>query len=139
MFDERPTTGSVTTWYVERRVAGSEHDVTGALGEALRGDGVEPETRAPVDAVRHGRPGAARGFTSRLRLGRLTRPIAIEVEVEPWSLGRVRARGAPRTPPGCTGRASATSRPRPRCSPSVERCIADRLDVRTPAEVRRAS
>ena len=87
MFDERPSTGTVTTWYVERRVAVSEHDVTRALGEALRADEVEPETGAPIDAVRHGRPGAARGFTSRLRVGRLRRPIGVEVEVEPWSPG----------------------------------------------------
>ncbi len=106
MFDERPSTGTVTTWYVERRVVASEHDVTGALGEALRADEVEPETGAPIDSVRHGRPGAARGFTSRLRVGKLRRPIGVEVEVEPWSQGVAVLGGPSRTPTAGTRRAS---------------------------------
>lgn len=138
MFDERPSTGSVTTWYVERRVAASEHDVTGALGEALRDDAVETETRVPVDSIRHGRPGQARGFTSRLRVGKLTRPIAIEVEVQPWSRGvsalgiRPERRPAERVADRYFAAAMALLE-------DVERCIADRLDVPTPTEVRRAS
>jgi hypothetical protein len=138
MFDERLSTGSVTTWYVERRVAASEHDVTGALGEALRADAVDAETHAPIHTIRHGRPGAARGFTSRLRLGRLARPIAIEVEVEPWSRGEsvlgVRPERRPAERVAKRYFAAATA-----LLADVERCIAGRLDVPTPTEVRRAS
>ena len=138
MFDERPSTGTVTTWYVERRVAVSEHDVTRALGEALRAEEVEPETGVPIDAVRHGRPGAARGFTSRLRVGRLRRPIGVEVEVEPWSQGvavlGVRPERRPSERVAHRYFAAAIA-----LLADVERCIAGRLDIPTPAEVRRAS
>jgi hypothetical protein len=138
MFDERPSTGTVTTWYVERRVEAPEQDVSGALGEALRADDVRTETRVPIDSVRHGRPGQARGFSSRLRVGKLARPIAIEVEVEPWSrdvsvLGiRPERRPAERVADRYFAAAALLLE-------DVERCIADRLDEPTPAEVRRAS
>ena len=138
MFDERPSTGSVTTWYVERRVEASVQDVSDALGEALRADAIETETGVPIDSIRHGRPGQARGFTSRLRVGKLTRPIAIGVEVEPWSrsvamLG-IRPERLPAERVADRYFAAATA-----LLEDVERCIADRLDEPTPTEVRRAS
>jgi hypothetical protein len=138
MFDERPSTGTVTTWYVERRVEAPEQDVSGALGEALRADDVRTETRVPIDSIRHGRPGQARGFASRLRIGKLTRPIAVQVEVEPWSrdvsvLG-IRP-GRPLTERVADRYFAAATA----LLEDVARCIADRLDEPTSTEVRRAS
>jgi hypothetical protein len=76
-----------TDWYVARRISIAPPDATHALGEALRTDAVEPATGSVVSIreVRHTRPGEARGFSGRLRLGPLAPAMPVEVEIEPWS------------------------------------------------------
>jgi hypothetical protein len=81
-------TPAAPSWYVARRIPMSPTDATRALGETLRAGAVAPGRAADiaVDGVHHTRPGEARGFTGRLRLGRaLTPTIRVEIEVEPWS------------------------------------------------------
>ena len=87
MSHDPTVTRAVTSWHVARRVPVPHADATRALGEALRTGAIAPGTVADVtvDTVRHTRPGEARGFTGRLRLGRVLGVIRVEVEVEPWS------------------------------------------------------
>ena len=118
MFDERPSTGTVTTWYVERRVAASEHDVTGALGEALarrrgrardrRTDRLRPARPAGGSPRLH-QPAAGREAPSTdRRRGRGRTVVA----------GRCRPRGPSRTPTAANASRVVTSRQPPRCSPT---------------------
>ena len=136
-----PTTTAIDPgWYVGRRIAASPAEALQALGDALRADplmlSMGPDLA--VDGVRHRRPGEARGFTGRLRLGPLLGTTRIEVEVEAWS----RAESVLSLRP--TRRA-----PRHRADRYFERSVAllgaleahllERIVAPEPLEVRRAS
>jgi hypothetical protein len=87
MQDDPTITRADTSWYMSRRIPTTRADATRALGEALRTGslvrGIVPGV--VVDGVRHTRPGAASGFTGRLRLGGVFGVTPVEVEVEAWS------------------------------------------------------
>lgn len=87
MLNDPTITRADTSWYMSRRIQATSADATRALGEALRTGSLAPGPVADVvvDGVRHTRPGAASGFTGRLRLGGVCGATPIEVEVEAWS------------------------------------------------------
>jgi len=87
MRDRDLPSDEATSWYVARRISLPHDDAVHALGDLLRSG---PSTVAPipgvaVDGVHHTRPGEARGFSGRLRLGPVLGAVRVEVEVEPWS------------------------------------------------------
>jgi hypothetical protein len=87
MQDDPTITRADTSWYMSRRIPATRADATRALGETLRTGSLAlgPVPAVVVDDVRHTRPGAASGFTGRLRLGGVFGTTPVEVEVEAWS------------------------------------------------------
>ena len=87
MHDDLLTAATRTSWYVSRRVPLTHDETTRALGDLLRSS-ADADVLAGdvvVERVLHARPGEARGFLGRLRLGGALGTTRVEVEVEPWS------------------------------------------------------
>jgi hypothetical protein len=141
MFHElAPTLG--TSWYVARRIPVAHDDAMHALGDALRNDAIVPATDVvTIGDVRHTRPGEARGFSGRLRVGRFVPPISVEVEVElePWSGSETVLGVRPARRPPSPLRAARYFDQALDLLADLETCVRDRITVPTAAEVRRAS
>jgi hypothetical protein len=127
-------------WHVSRRIPARYVDAVQALGDALRADplllSLGPDV--VVGGVRYLRPGEARGFTARLRLGPVHGATRVEVQVEPWShgesaLGLRPTRRAPRA------RADRYFVRALALLADLEQCVLDRVSVPEQREVRRAS
>jgi hypothetical protein len=87
MLNDPTITRADTSWYVSRRIQVPSADATRALGEILRTGSLAPGLvpDVVVDDVKHTRPGAASGFTGRLRLGGVFGATPVEVELDAWS------------------------------------------------------
>jgi hypothetical protein len=134
------TTTPEPGWHVSRRIPAPYADAVQALGDALRTDplllSLGPDV--VVSGVRYLRPGEARGFTGRLRLGSVHGATRIEVQVEEWSeresaLGLRPIRRAPRV------RADRYFARAVALLADLERCVVDRVSTPDQREIRRAS